>query len=387
LIFRDFVLKDPLLRFLHHLSNGYKLYAVGGIVRDYLLGRKSLDYDIVVVGNFRDIVDAFLKNYGGKLVQITEFGTAKIKLDDKVIDIARARKETYPEPGVLPVVKPSNNIIEDLQRRDFTINAMAISLNLNDVGRLIDPFSGYEDLFERKILRVIKEKSFYEDPTRAFRGIRYKNRFDLKYDQRILDKELLYAISILPRVSFARIKNELERTAEEERRVLMFKEIRDFGLLEHLGEKLDSPDQAFEKLDRILGEPRKEHWLPFTLLVVQLRDDLPDLTRKERNIVRAVRKFSTRNIPEDPYRIHSIFHKIDETVPLIIGLVKDIPLLVDYYTARKEVKIHVSGDVLVSSGIRNQNIKRFLNELFVKKWLGEINTRAEELEFLKKWNP
>ncbi len=385
MIFRDFVLKDPLLRFLHHLSNGYKLYAVGGIVRDYLLGRKSLDYDIVVVGNFRDIVNEFLKKYGGKLIQITEFGTAKIKLDGIVVDIARARKESYPEPGSLPVVKPSNNIFEDLKRRDFTINAMAISLNLNDVGRLIDPFSGYEDLFERKLLRVLKDRSFYDDPTRAFRGVRYKNRFELQYENRILKQEIPFALEILPRISFARVRNELERTAIEEKRADMFKEIKRFGLLDHLGERLDAPDTSFDRLDEILTDLSSEHWLPFTLLVVQLREDLPDLKRHEKHVIKTFREFLKREIPDDPIKIHEMFYNVDEIIPLLIGLIKGKEILVDYYHARKQVKIHVSGDVLVSSGIRKENIRRFLIELFVKKWLGEIKSKDEELNFIKKW--
>ncbi len=385
MIFRDFVLKDTLLRFFYKLSNGYKLYAVGGIVRDYLLGRKSLDYDIVVVGNFKEVVDAFLKRYGGELLQLTEFGTAKIEVDDKIIDIAKARKEVYPEPGALPVVIPSNNILEDLRRRDFTINAMAISLNLNDVGRLIDPFGGYEDLLDKKVLRVIKPKSFYEDPTRAFRGIRYKNRFELVYSKEIKDREIPYALEILPKVSFARIKNELERTAEEERRASMFSEIARFGLLKHLGEAVGCDE--FEKLDEILGIKSPAHWLYFTLLVVKLDPHLPDLRRRERNFIKTFLELMNRSIPDDPMKIHSTFYNMDPEVALLVGLIKKRDDIVDYYQARKRIKIHVKGDLLVNSGIRDENIRRFLIELFVKKWLGEIKSEEEELEYIKKWNP
>ena len=385
MIFRDFVLKDPLLRFFHTLSNGYKLYAVGGIVRDYLLGRKSLDYDIVVVGNFRDIVDSFLKKFGGKLVQITEFGTAKIKVDHRIVDIAKARKEFYPKPGALPQVLPSNNILEDLRRRDFTINAMAISLNLSDVGRLIDPFGGYEDLFENKLLRVLKEKSYYEDPTRAFRGIRYKNRFDLQYHKSILEREIPLALRILPDVSFARIKHELERISEEENRALMFREVKSFGLLKHLGPSIDA--NGFNLLDSILQEKSPSHWVLFTLLIVKLPHTLPDLRRKERGLIKGFSDFIEKEIPMDPAEIHRTFYNMDPEIPLLIGIVKKRDDLIDYYRARKSVKIRIKGDSLVSSGLRNENIRRFLIELFVKKWKGEIKTEREELEFLKKWTP
>ncbi len=385
MIFRDFVLKDTLLRFFYKLSNGYKLYAVGGVVRDYLLGRKSLDYDIVVVGNFKEVVDVFLKKYGGELLQLTEFGTAKIEIDNRIVDIAKARKEIYPKPGVLPIVIPSNNILEDLRRRDFTINAMAISLNLNDVGRLIDPFGGYEDLLERKILRVIKPKSFFEDPTRAFRGIRYKNRFDLSYSYDIIEREIPYAVQILPQVSFARVKNELERTAEEERRAYMFKEISKFNLLRHLGESIKSDE--FERLDEILGMKSPAHWLYFTLLIVKLSPQLPDLRRRERNFIKTFLEILNREIPDSPVEIHSTFYNMEPEIALLIGLIKNREDLVDYYYARKRVKIHVKGDLLVNSGIKDENIRRFLIELFVKKWLGEIKSEKDEIEYIKKWTP
>lgn len=385
MIFRDFVLKDTLLRFFYKLSNGYKLYAVGGIVRDYFLGRKSLDYDIVVVGNFKEVVDTFLKKYDGELLQLTEFGTAKIEVDDKIIDIAKARKEVYPEPGSLPVVIPSNNILEDLRRRDFTINAMAISLNLSDVGRLIDPFGGYEDLLDKKVLRVIKTKSFYEDPTRAFRGIRYKNRFGLVYSEDITKEEIPYALEILPRISFVRIKNELERTAEEEKRAPMFREIARFGLLKHLGKPVGCDE--FETLDEILEKKIPAHWLYFTLLIVKLDPHLPDLRRRERNFIKTFLDMVDRDIPYKPLEIHSTFYGMEPEIALLVGLIKNRRDLVDYYRARKRIKIHIKGDLLVNSGIRDENIRKFLTKLFVKKWLGEVKSKEDELEYIKKWTP
>ncbi len=384
MIFRDFVLKDPLLRFLHMLSNGYKLYAVGGIVRDYLLGRKSLDYDIVVVGNFREIVDTFLKKFGGRLVQITEFGTAKIVVDHRTVDIAKARREIYPEPGALPQVIPSSNILEDLRRRDFTINAMAISLNMNDVGRLIDPFGGYEDLFERRLLRVIKEKSFFEDPTRAFRGIRYKNRFDLNYHPSIPEREIPLARKILPAVSFARVKHELERIAEEENRVPMFKEVKEFGLLDHLGTPVNA--DGFERLESELRGKSTSHWVLFSLLIVKLPPELPDLRKGERTIIKGFNDFIDRNIPDDPFEIHRIFYNMNPEIPLLIGIVRNRDDLIDYYRARKAVKIHIRGDLLVNSGLKSENIRKFLTELFVRKWKGEIRNEGDEIEFLKRWS-
>lgn len=154
-------------------GNNISAYLVGGFVRDLLLGVKNLDLDIVVEGDGIKFAQDFAHTLKAKLILHRRFGTATITLGYNLkIDIATARKETYPYPACLPVVT-SGTIEDDLARRDFTINAMAISIMQKDFGRFIDLLYGKHDLYHKKI-RVLHNLSFIDDPTRILRAIRFE---------------------------------------------------------------------------------------------------------------------------------------------------------------------------------------------------------------------
>ncbi len=146
-----------------------RVYLVGGAVRDLLLGRGRADIDLVIEGDAAQ----FAARFGARVRTHERFATAVVELQEGRIDIATARTELYPKPGALPVVKPSN-LSEDLARRDFTINAMAILLGTNPC--LIDPQDGRSDL-AAGLLRVLHPGSFSDDPSRALRAARYAARF------------------------------------------------------------------------------------------------------------------------------------------------------------------------------------------------------------------
>src|SRR5690349_3447665 len=129
------------------------VYLVGGAVRDLLLGRGRADIDLVVEGD----ATALAERLGAEVVSHERFATAKVRLDGHELDIASARSESYPRPGALPVVEPAATLEEDLARRDFTINAMAISLH--GAGGLVDPHGGQADLAAKR-LRILHQASF-----------------------------------------------------------------------------------------------------------------------------------------------------------------------------------------------------------------------------------
>ncbi len=163
-----------------------KAYLVGGFVRDLLLGAKNLDIDVVVEGDALSFARYASDEMGAALVEHKKFGTATLimpatpKGKRVKIDIATARKEFYKHPAALPSVE-SSSIKDDLYRRDFTINAMAISIDRKDFAELIDFFEGVKDL-ERRRIRVLHEKSFIDDPTRIFRAVRFEQRYDFRID-------------------------------------------------------------------------------------------------------------------------------------------------------------------------------------------------------------
>jgi tRNA nucleotidyltransferase (CCA-adding enzyme) len=163
-----------------------KAYLVGGPVRDLMLKHPNVDLDITIEGNAIRLADSFAELYPGALVtRYLAFKTATVRLPDgSLIDFATARKETYVRGGAFPAVKPSV-IKDDLHRRDFTINAMAISIDPETWGKLIDPFKGKADLSAKRI-RVLHDKSFLDDPTRILRAARFKARLGFKIEARTL---------------------------------------------------------------------------------------------------------------------------------------------------------------------------------------------------------
>lgn len=168
-----------LLRAIGRLGDtqGVKVYLVGGVVRDLLLRRPTLDLDLAVEGDGIAMARLVSDRFHTSLTVFDRFATARLRFPGGLrMDIAATRKESYALPADLPQVEPAS-LPEDLYRRDFTINAMAIQLNAGHVGQLIDCYGGRKDLRGRTV-RVLHEKSFEDDPTRIFRAIRFEQRFN-----------------------------------------------------------------------------------------------------------------------------------------------------------------------------------------------------------------
>jgi tRNA nucleotidyltransferase (CCA-adding enzyme) len=228
--FKD--LPEEMARFIHLAGvladkKGVSVYVVGGFVRDLLLGVNNFDIDLVIGGDgiiFATDLAARLKL---RLVTHRRFGTATLHgLTGFKVDIASARKEIYEKPAALPIVF-NGTIEDDLFRRDFTINAMAISINKTTFGQLVDFYDGHSDL-KMGIVRALHQNSFIDDPTRILRAVRFEQRFDFK-----IEKNTLHGIDdaqhakMLHHVHKHRLRDEL---------VLIFKEKTPFKSLKRLHE-------------------------------------------------------------------------------------------------------------------------------------------------------
>jgi len=152
-----------------------RVYLVGGVVRDLMLSKKISDLDIVVEADAIAFAHKFAEIHKKEFKKHHTFGTATVYFDNHHIDFVTARSETYSSSGALPKVKPAA-LSDDLLRRDFTINAMAISLNKSDYGKLVDYYCGEKDL-RNGIIRILHDGSFMDDPTRILRAIRFEQRF------------------------------------------------------------------------------------------------------------------------------------------------------------------------------------------------------------------
>ena len=192
---------------------GIRAFLVGGTVRDILLGQPITDIDIVLESNPRDIASKFDDKYQVKVNSISQFGTCKIILSGQIIDLAMARKEKYPSSGDLPVVEEAS-FEDDLARRDFSINALSAGINSPDWCELIDFHNGLRDLTAKEI-RVLHSKSFEDDPTRIFRGLRYSGRLGFGLEKGTKEM-LLEGLKFLPLLSGVRITNEIQKIFSEE---------------------------------------------------------------------------------------------------------------------------------------------------------------------------
>jgi len=194
-------------------SRGEKAYLVGGTVRDIFLRQRSLDLDIAVEGKAIVLARHIGKNKNLPVKTHPRFGTATLAWGDITLDLVTARSEVYPQPGALPVVK-WGSIEDDLRRRDFTINAMAVSLRPMSFGELLDPHGGLSDL-EEGVIRVLHRGSFADDPTRILRALRYEQRLGFALE-RTTEEMVRQGLLNLDTVTGERLWNELVLILKED---------------------------------------------------------------------------------------------------------------------------------------------------------------------------
>ncbi len=205
-------------------------YLVGGPVRDILLKAPLVDIDIVVEGKGMEVARSFAVAFGGKVVVYPAFKTATVTLPGgRQVDFATCRKERYVRPGAFPKVAPAK-IEEDLKRRDFTVNAVAVAVDPAHWGTMIDPFGGVKDIGSKKI-RVLHEKSFIDDPTRMLRAVRFKERFGFEMEKKTMRllKEAV-AGGAIKTITAQRYKKEHDKILKEPRSLAMLACLRTWGI-------------------------------------------------------------------------------------------------------------------------------------------------------------
>ena len=223
---------EPILKLLQEIGEvgGKGTYLVGGFVRDLLLKRQNLDLDIVIEADAIRVAEAMRDRWNGTLHVHPQFGTATVTPADlnlPKIDFVTARRETYESSGALPIVA-RGTITDDLHRRDFSINALAMRLDTSAFGTIVDKTGGLEDL-ENGIIRVLHKQSFMDDPTRIFRACRYAGR----YGFRIADADLALireALPVLAQLSGERIRNEIDRVFLEENAPRIVEQLAEFSV-------------------------------------------------------------------------------------------------------------------------------------------------------------
>ena len=231
---------------------GCDAYLVGGVVRDLVLGRESRDMDFTVVGEASRFAEQLAARLDGEVVVRSQFMTYKISLGEAALDIATARSETYERPGALPSVTPGR-LQDDLARRDFSINAMAVALEEETWEGLIDPFNGRDDL-RAGLVRVLHSRSFVDDATRILRAIRYGARLGFRIEQGTREL-LLRGLHHLDDISADRLRQEFELLLGESGLANAVDRAHELGALRAVHPSLEPVPSALAAIRRLDDEP------------------------------------------------------------------------------------------------------------------------------------
>ena len=359
-------------------------FLVGGVVRDILLYRdradfRTFDLDLVVVGDPDPVVQA-LEQAGYRVTKRSQFRTFRLEGPAGKLDVAMARTETYPEPAALPRVRPARSLKEDLARRDFTINSMALEL-FPTFGRVLDPFGGRQDL-EEGWIRVLHLKSFRDDPTRAFRAVRYRVRFGFRYapETRVLFPD---ARRYMARLSFERVKNELVRIAQEPEPGRVMEEVAEYGLLQAFRDTWQPEPEVLARL-KDLRLQHDDEWpallVPFVLGPEADLESLP-LPRPDRQMLETLRQLLREPPPHDLAEAFDRYERVPPRWLEIAAVLAGRPVFATLALRLRQIRPCLRGNDLEALGLRGAEVGRMLREIR-KQWvLGNLQSCEEE----KRW--
>lgn len=396
-----------------------KLFYIGGVVRDELLDKQSIDIDITYVGNAIEYCSKF-----GEVIQINpDFGTVRVKipssphreiadfvpstgsghnvseeLNNVIVDFASTRSETYPKKGHLPVVeKIGCSLKEDVLRRDFTINALAKSIT---TGEIVDYVGGLKDLKNKK-LRVLHDNSFIDDPTRIIRGLKFAMRFNFELEEHTKKLQDEYLKNINYDMSYKRIKKELIETfnAPLSNITKEYKKQRTFErFINDKIYKLVTPndveipsiniEELIEKyyLDidcHVANTPRNdEHiWLIYVGVLKDL-SRLP-LTKIEQKILDDI----PQNILNSDFELYKTFENAKIETILLYAILKDQKGAKHYLDNLRNIKILINGKDLQNLGISpSPQYQEIFDEVLKAKLQNPKMTKEDELKIAKSYS-
>jgi len=375
------------------------LFLVGGIVRDLLLERSSLDIDIVIVGDALSVADRLASVLNTKVASRSKFGTAKMKYSWLTIDLVTARRETYSSPGALPTVYPGN-IRDDLFRRDFTVNAMAVQLNAGKFGSLVDPYHGLDDL-NKGLIRILHDRSFIDDSTRILRAIRYEQRLGFRIETKT-SINLRKNISMIGTVSPDRIKHELMLFFEEPLPEKAFHRADKLGVLARIHPQFHGDawlSKHFQKARRVF--PGHCGLLYLCLLIYRFTNNENRELLRRFNFTRTETTAMTQTLSlkseiasgfhagMSPVEIH---RRLKQFVPVAIysnlaaaapgKLKQDLEL---YLSKLSHIKTSITGDDIVAMGISpGPKVRKYLEIILEGRLSGSIRSRKDEELFIRK---
>ncbi|MEJ2726381.1 MAG: CBS domain-containing protein, partial [Deltaproteobacteria bacterium] len=394
-------------------SLGYNAYLVGGLVRDILLRRDNLDVDIVIEGDGIKFAHEFGARHEARVRSHRKFGTAVLVFpDDFKVDVATARMEYYESPGAPPIVETSS-LKMDLYRRDFTINTLAIKLNKRHYGALIDYFGAQNDVKE-KVIRVLHNLSFVEDPSRVLRAIRFEQRFGFKIGKLTLSlMKNAVKINCFKDFSGKRLFLELKLILKEQDPIRSIERMAELDLLQFISPEIQLTEEIrslLEEIRKVIAwygllyleeafEPWKVYWHGLTaglesrtLRSLAEHMGMVDLESRrmlhQREAVNEVMDVLFR-FNGDSYRLYTFLESYDTEILLFImakaGSEKIRRLISTYFTRLKGTRIELRGNDLLRMGFRPGPIyKKIFDRVLEAKLSNLVKTKADEVRYVKE---
>jgi len=395
------------------------LYIVGGSVRDLMLGRMIKDFDLIVEGDARKLAETILRRFGGKVVFHSRFGTATWTLDETTfkrlnvpmlnaadlppfLDFVSARSEIYSEPGALPTVKRST-IEDDLRRRDFSINAMALRLDGRYFGKLLDPVGGQVDL-EHGLIRILHARSFVDDPTRMLRAVRYMGRYGFQIESWTLTLINKEARDVLSRLSGERLRHEIDLMFEESAPSALLQRLGELDLLFPIHSSLQHANfqlPFLEVLSAEFGEftipdimtfKRTLGWvlwlMPLSAVDIDAlskRLDFPAmLTKAARGASSLLNKLPALT-GSKPSQWTFYLEELPSIAVYAVYLMRREPALRDYLAHWRNIKPTITGNDLKEHGLEpGPKFAEILHQLRAARLDGEVKSREEELKLVER---
>lgn len=381
---------------------GLRAYIVGGTVRDIVLGRKNLDIDIVVEGQAIAFAQKVARATGVKITTYPQFGTVTLRWPSGLrIDLVTARQEFYPHPGALPQVRPGT-LKDDLFRRDFTINAMAVCLNKDRWGQLVDEFGGLRDARE-KTIRVLHGQSFIDDPTRILRAVRFEQRLRFVIEPLTLGflKKALQEEKVFDNVKPPRYFTEFKKMLAEEHPDRHLARMQDLGALPLVDAALRIDfrllAQIQQRLRRIPRDVACSRWLihlmaiTITLRGMKLQAFLrkfPFRKEEKESILQAARsEYILRKLAgpglfrSQVYRLLKPFHRDAIVYVWLRASRKNVAQHIEHYFRHDAgTRIDINGEDLKRLGVSpGKKTGTILEKVLLMKIDGRVKGRKQQL--------
>ena len=354
-----------------------KLFFVGGVVRDEILGKTSPDIDLTYVGNAIEFANTL--NFGEILQINEEFGSVHLKIEDKTIDITSTRIEEYPEKGQLPVVtKIGCSLQDDVKRRDFTVNAIAKNCK---TGEIVDFVDGRKDLNEKK-LRILHKNSFIDDPTRIIRGLKFAVRFEFELEEQTKKYQEEYLKNVDYNMSFKRLKDELIDAFNLDTQIVYDKFVN-----EKMYKLLSESEDFSENLCNIeeFIKPYKNE-ISNTWLIYLAGFDLKNLplTKNEIKILEGYKNLLDKDFTSD-FDIYKNFSNMPIESIIIYGVYNNLELVKKYLNDLRRINILITGKDLIELGYKpSKSIAKALEAVLrVKLKFPDID-KTKELEIARE---